>query len=282
MTANSRVRLGRIGFVNVAPVYYGLKGAAARNGVELVQGTPTELNRWLAAGELDVSPVSSLAYGVHARDWALLPGRCIACRGPVKSVLLTCRVPIEDLDGREVLLTEDSATSVALVKLLLADRGVSPRYRTARVTGLEDLGDDTAAALVIGDRALATDWRGSLPHVFDLGQWWYEATGLPFVFAVWAVRRPFLIKRPDLVSLVADKLADSYEEGRKSLDLIAALSARALGLSPEFFRDYFGGLVYELGGRETEGLREYFKKLHGAGMLPGPVEPEFIDLNPAE
>src|SRR5947199_9757318 len=136
------MRIGRIGYINCAPVYGAIdRGVVALPpGGELVTGTPAELNDLLVAGELDVSVISAVEYARHARDLVLLPELAISCDGPVRSVALFSRRPVGQLDGRTVPLTASSRTAVALLELLWRElRNVRPRFAQTRAEG-PDLG----------------------------------------------------------------------------------------------------------------------------------------------
>src|SRR5438876_8666617 len=164
------MRIGRIGYINCAPVYGAIdRGVVALPpGGELVTGTPAELNDLLVAGELDVSVISAIEYARHAKDLVLLPELAISCDGPVRSVGLFSRRPVGQLDGRTVLLAASSRTSVALLELLCRDVWkVRPRFAQTRAEG-PDLGAlgrlPHDAVLVIGDAALLLAARRAYPH----------------------------------------------------------------------------------------------------------------------
>src|SRR5437899_11651678 len=159
------VRLGRISYVNMAPVFY-------RVGVDVeeVQGVPTELNRMLVAGELDTAPISSIEYARHADSLRLLPRLCVASEGAVDSIQLVSRTPLEQV--RAVAVTPESATSVALVKVLLPEAEQVPL--DAYETG------EAEAKLLIGDAALRSAFEDPTPQ-HDLGRLWLDRTGLPMV-----------------------------------------------------------------------------------------------------
>ncbi|MGE5803014.1 MAG: menaquinone biosynthetic enzyme MqnA/MqnD family protein, partial [Gemmatimonadota bacterium] len=125
------MRIGRIGYINCAPVYGAIdRGSVALPaGAELVTGTPAELNDLLVAGELDVSVISAIEYARHGRDLILLPDLAISCDGPVRSVALFSRRTVGQLDGRTVLLSASSRTSVALLELLCRDVwNIKPKF----------------------------------------------------------------------------------------------------------------------------------------------------------
>src|SRR5258707_9638207 len=162
------MRLGRIGYINCYPVYAGLDRGVVHVPAELVTGTPAELNDLLVAGELDVSVISAVAYARHAKDLVLLPDLAISCDGPVRSVLLLSKKPVDQLDGRAVLLTASSRTSVALLELLCREVWrIQPRFAEVRAEAsdldhLAELPHD--AVLVIGDAALILSARNAYPH----------------------------------------------------------------------------------------------------------------------
>ncbi|MGH7395001.1 MAG: menaquinone biosynthesis protein, partial [Candidatus Methylomirabilales bacterium] len=181
------LRLGKVGYLNCEPVYAGLEDGSTPARCTIVEGTPAALNEALMARRLDVSVISSLAYARAPRALRLLPGLAIACDGPVVSVRCFSRVPWRELTGRRVLLAPASMTSACLLQVLLHRRfGVDPEYVTA--ADGENLPDDVAAGLLIGDPALREAGRGRFPFDLDLGGEWKAWTGLPFVFALWAVR----------------------------------------------------------------------------------------------
>src|SRR5262249_32141095 len=164
------IRLGRISYVNMAPVFYRLEAE-----VDEIQGVPTDLNEKLLAGEIDLAPISSIEYARHADRLRVLPRLCVGSEGAVDSIQLVSRAPIERV--RTVAVTPESATSVVLTKVLLPDAVHVP------------LGEPAEATLLIGDAALRSAFEDPTPH-FDLGRLWLERTGLPMVFAVWATPDP--------------------------------------------------------------------------------------------
>src|SRR6516164_5256782 len=129
------IRLGRISYVNMAPVFYRLDAE-----VEEVQGVPTDLNRRLVAGEIDLAPISSIEYARHADRLRILPRLCVSSEGAVDSIQLVSKTPLEHV--RTVAVTPESATSVVLTKVLLPE---------ARLVAFDE---EAEARLLIGDAAL--------------------------------------------------------------------------------------------------------------------------------
>ncbi|WP_373501398.1 menaquinone biosynthetic enzyme MqnA/MqnD family protein [Desulfococcus sp.] len=270
------VRVGRISYMNVAPVYYGLNNGRKPDWIDIISAPPAALNAMMDEGRIDISPVSSAAYARHQDDWLVLPDLSIACLGPVMSVLLVSRHPFEDLNGKKVILTRDSATAAALTRCLLSSAGVHARLATGRVRTAADLPEDTGAALVIGDAALREAWSARFDHVWDLGELWRDRTGLPFVFALWAVRRSFAEAHPACVSAVLTALHRSRREGMRNIGRILPQASDRLGIPEARCREYYSRLRYSLDPAEIEGLSAFFRGLCREKILSRPVRLSFF------
>ncbi len=258
------MRIGRIGYINCAPIYGAIdRGIVALPpGGELVTGTPSELNDLLVAGELVVSVISAIEYARHAKDLLLLPDLAISCDGPVRSVALFSRRTVGQLDGRTVLLSASSRTSVALLELLCRDVWkIKPRFAEARAEA-QDLDALAAlpheAVLVIGDAALQLAAAGMYPHRYDLGEEWKRWTGLPFVFAVWAARR---VANADFRKTAHETLLASRTWGLAHLDELAAEAARKTGVPIPMCREYLGGLDYAFSDRHRTALTDFLRRV---------------------
>ncbi len=264
------MRLGRIPWINAAPVNAAIDRGIVPGADTTVSATAAELNDLLAAGALDVSVVSAVEYARHAAGYHLLPGLAISSDGPVHSVALFAKRPVAELEGATVLRTASSRTSVLLLELLCRHVWhVAPRFATARaeagdLAALEALPHD--AVLVIGDAALHLRASGRYPVFVDLGEAWRDWTGLPFVFAVWAARRD--ADRSAALEMHRRLLA-SRDWGLAHLDLLADEAARRTGIPRPTVRAYLGTLGYELSERYLEGLTEFFRRLERDGLVPG-------------
>lgn len=263
------MRLGRIPWINCYPVYGAIDRGLVRVPAELVTGTASELNDLLAAGELQVSVVSAVEYARNAAAYHLLPDLAITCDGPVHSVALFSRRPVNQLDGCTVLRTASSRTSVLLLDLIARHRwNIRPRYATARAEAA-DLsalaGLPHEAVLVIGDAALLLAAEALYPVRVDLGAEWKAWTGLPFVFAVWAARREAGL---DAVQHVHRGLLESRAWGLEHLDQLAAAAARATGVGEAVCRAYLQDLDYALSYRHLAGLTDFFRRLAQEGLVP--------------
>jgi chorismate dehydratase len=241
------IRIGAVNYLNTKPLICDLDVLAPE--AELVLDLPSRLAERLADASLDVALIPAIEY-FRSGAYSVVPNIAIATRGPVLSVTLFSRKPWADV--RRVALDVGSRTSAALTQLLLSRRyGVRaevlplPMDRAA-----EDV--DADAVLLIGDRAM----RACLPgfaFAFDLGQEWFDWTGLPFVFAVWAVRPGV-----DLGG-VPEALAEAKRRGLARAGAIAQREAPLLGLDAGFCRRYLSTLLhFDLGPRERAGLEHYY------------------------
>jgi chorismate dehydratase len=246
------VRLGRISYVNMAPVFYRVD-----TDVEEIQGVPTELNRKLLAGELDTAPISSIEYARNADRLRLMPRLCVASEGAVESIQLISRKPLEQV--RSVAVTPESATSVVLTKVLLPEAEHVP------------LGEAADAKMLIGDAALKSAFEDPTPH-YDLGRLWLERTGLPMVFAVWACPEP---TAPGLVEL-EDALVASLRLARAEPEKLAFEASERYGYPPGFLARYFEKLRYRFGPRERAGLYTFLELARDAGELDTVPELRFV------
>jgi chorismate dehydratase len=274
MTEDSRLRVGRIPYVNCYPVYGAIDRGMVPLAADLIDGVPTALNAKMADGSLDVSVVSAVEY---ARDWErylLLPDLAISCDGPVRSVMLFSDRPADQLSGQDVLVSSSSMTSVYLLEMLFEHVWhARPNFvrGNAEASDLASAGNDgVAARLVIGDAALMLA-AGTLPspftHRYDLGSAWKEWTGMPFVFAVWVANRTV----PTAAALgVHASLIESRNWGLAHIPDLAADAASKTGVSPAECATYLQGLDYGLSYPHLGGLTEFYRRLTVAGhVAPG-------------
>jgi chorismate dehydratase len=249
------LRLGRISYANMAPVFYELD----QPGLEQITGVPTQLNRMLLAGEVDVAPISSIEYARNAGSLRLLPRLCVSTEGAVDSIQLITRKPLEQV--RSVAITPESATSVVLTRVLLGEVDLVP---------LEQPAD---ARMLIGDAALRSAFEDPTPH-YDLGRLWQERTGLPMVYAVWACRDGLDEGLEELERAHLRALALSRAEP----EALARRASDEYGWPAGFLARYFEKLRYHFGPRERQGLLRFFELAHLAGELDVVPELRFVDV----
>ncbi|WBB65450.1 menaquinone biosynthesis protein [Micromonospora sp. WMMD812] len=266
----ARPRVGHIQFLNCLPLYWGLMRSGALIDVDLHKDTPDRLNSALVAGDLDIGPISQVEYLRHADELLLLPDIAVGSDGPVLSVNIVSTRPLAELDGARVALGSTSRTGVLLAQLLLGERyGVRPDYFRCPPE-LSQMLLEADAAVVIGDpalRALYEAPRRGL-EVTDLGQAWRDWTGLPMVFAVWAVRRDFAAAHPGVVKEVQEAFLRSRDLSLAELDQVAEAGARWEPFDAATLATYFRTLDFSLGERQVAGLREFARRAAALGEAP--------------
>src|SRR5262245_50041047 len=261
---DSAIRIGAVNYLNTKPLIEDLETLAPE--AELVLEVPSRLADLLVDGQLDVALIPVIEY-FRAGNYTIVPNIAIASHGPVLSVTLFSRTPWTGI--RRVALDEGSRTSAALAQILLRKRyGVQPEVVALPLEHrAEDV--DADAVLMIGDRAM----RACLPgfaHSFDLGQEWHDWTGLPFVYAVWAVREGV-----DL-GPVADALVEAKRRGLAKIGPIAAREAPLLDLDAGFCRRYLANIIrFDLGPREQAGLHHYYMLACELGLARKGVNLDF-------
>ena len=253
-------RIGMVNYINTAPFYEVWRQSVNKPQWQIHEAPPTTLNRMLFAGELDLGFVSSHEYGIHPQHYKILGGLSISASGPVGSVFLFSQLPLAKLDGQQLILSSQSQTSVALVKILLENfQGVEPAYAAGVVPGPTD--ELPLAVMAIGDDALRLQQQQRYPYCFDLSELWYEQTGLPFVFAVWAVRQEFCQHDPVTVVEIHHELQRCIKEGRGQLPAICATVAPRIPMSVAACHDYLCKIEYDLGPAKLRGLELFFDYL---------------------
>lgn len=247
-------RVGSVRYLNAVPLTRGLEN-------EIMFDTPSNLAGRLRRDELDAALVS-VTEVLFTDRYDVLDGIAIASLGEVYSVFLAHRRPLEEL--KEVYCHTASLSSVTLLKVLLAERGTKPEFKPLADPALAVQHD---AVLLIGDPAI--DFQRA-PHehaILDLGSAWYELTHLPFVYAVWALRRGIVNKE------LRRRLTEAKDFG---LDTIDAIIGSRTEYDLDFRKDYLGWHVhYHLGTDEKRGLLKFIELLrkHNLGSV---FEPKFV------
>jgi chorismate dehydratase len=234
-------RVGSVGYLNAVPLTRGLEE-------EVLYATPSKLAKLLRKDELDAGLVSIVEVLFNDR-YDILDGIAIASLGEVKSVLLAHRRPLEE--AREIYCDPASLTSVELLRVLLAERGLKPEFKPLQSYELARLPD---YALLIGDPALDFLLGPHEHEIWDLGAAWYELTRLPFVYAVWALRRG--VENSTLKRL----LREARDFGLDTLDTIIRSRTE---YTLQFRQDYLGWHIhFHLGADEKRGLNRFIELLN--------------------
>ncbi|GAB3966447.1 menaquinone biosynthetic enzyme MqnA/MqnD family protein [Streptomyces sparsus] len=281
-----RPRVGHIQFLNCLPLFWGLARTGSLLDLDLRTDTPDGLNDALAGGDLDIGPISLVEFLRHADDLVALPDIAVGSDGDVMSCLIVSQVPLEELDGEPVALGSTSRTSVRLAQLLLAEQvGVQPRYHVCP-PDLRTMMTEARAAVVIGDAAL----RAALHEaprmglrVHDLGRMWKDWTGLPFVFAVFAARREFLDREPELVRRVHSDLLASRDLSLTEVGKVCEQASQWEEFDAATLERYYTtALDFRLGPEQLAGITEFARRVGGADEgFPPDVRVRLLGATPA-
>ena len=249
-----KFRIGSVGFLNAVPLTRGIKS-------ELILATPAKLAEMLRRDELDAALVSITEVLLHDR-YDILDGVAIGSLGEVYSVILAHKKPLEE--ATEIFCDTASLTSVNLLKVLLAERGLKPEFKPLenyKAAGEKDF------VLLIGDRAIDFQRAPHEREIFDLGWAWMELAKLPFVYAVWALRRGIENKE------LRRELRAAKSFGMETLDYLIESREE---YDEDFRRDYFEwNIQYHLGDDEKRGIAKFCQLLTKHNL--GPVfEPKFV------
>lgn len=242
----SHLRIGSVPYLNAVPLTFGIER-------ECLFLPPSRLAIELHAGRLDAA-LLSVTEALFHDGYEVLDGAAIASDGPVASVFLAHRDPLAEL--RAVHLDPASCTSVNLLRVLLAERGFSPGFRP--LTDYSTVADHRNV-LLIGNPAL--DFRRGMPAhaLWDMGEAWRDLTGLPFVYAVWMLRR-------GAPAELREHLRAARRAGLAALPEIVTARPE---YDPEFRRRYLGGHIrYGLGSAEKSGVERFAELLRKYGNRP--------------
>ncbi|MCF8037887.1 MAG: menaquinone biosynthesis protein [Desulfohalobiaceae bacterium] len=277
--ARQTLRLGKISYLNVLPIYYPLEKGYVANDFRLVSGPPARLNELMARGKLDISAASSFEYARNHQRYFLVPDLAIGSQGPVQSVLLLSRVPLARLEEDPICISSQTHTSAALLRLILRERfHLNPDYQTGNITELISSADPPSAFLAIGDEALRLRDLPAYPYKLDLGQAWLEWTGLPFIFGVWIINRDSVKTRGKDIQEGCHKILAAKQWGIRRMAFFSDLISREGILNREEVFSYFQGLVYDFAEREQKGLQLFFNLLAKSGAIETSPDLNFLNL----
>ncbi len=274
----SKLRLGQVDYVNCLPVYTAIEEGTVPLGAEIFKGHPTELNARFLAGELDITPISSIEYARNAGQCLILPDLSISADGRVMSILLFSKIPVTELEGKTVCLPSSSATSVVLLKILLEHYyQVGVTYVTTE-PDLDKMLAAGDAALLIGDDAMRAavklrELNNSRLYVADLGEAWKEFTGEAMVYAVWVIHRDFAVQHPEKVAEAVKALQASRDWGLSNLDhLIEVGHKRSPQFSAEYLQEYYATIKHSLDENYRRALNCYYDYGYKSGLIPERVK----------
>jgi predicted solute-binding protein len=261
------IRVAAVSYLNAAPLVWGLIHGPLRHRFRVENTLPSQCADALRAGEADAGLIPSIEYQ-RIENLKIVPVLSISSSGPVRSVLLVSRVPLDRIQS--VALDTASRTSACLLEILFQRHfRISPRL-VPHASDLKKMLRVCDAALVIGDPALDSDLAGL--QAWDLSEEWKRMTGLPFVFAFWAVRAE--VASPDLVFAFHESTLHAIVNLR---DIIQQ-EAQRTGLAPAFVRAYLTeNIDYSFGEKNLVGLRRFYSLAQELGLLSGLKPLQFIE-----
>ncbi|MBO8163005.1 MAG: menaquinone biosynthesis protein [Brevibacillus sp.] len=266
-----RLQVGQIIYTNTLPVYFFFDEQQFRDQIDFITQYPAQLNRAMARGEIDVGPISSFSFAEHYREYLALPDLSISAREKVRSIYLFSKRPIEELDGAKVALTNTSATSVNLLKIILQKfLGLTVTYQTQDPV-LDKMMNSADAALLIGDEALVANRHNRQYHAYDLAELWYRHTGYFMTFALWAVRKQAVKEFGPLLRQVHAAFLASKQRSLRQLDQVVAYAKEQFGGEETFWFTYFRGLQYDFTAEQKTGLMYYYTCAAELGLLNEPA-----------
>jgi chorismate dehydratase len=268
------LRISAISFLNTAPLMWDFEHGDAGKDFSIDYTIPSACAAALAANQDDIGIIPAFTYA-EIPELVILPNIAIASKDWVRSILLVSKKALEDV--RTVAADISSRTSVALTQVLFTKFFGGPRQLTPHPPRLEEMLHDHDAALLIGDPALQIPANPSY-QLYDLAHIWRERTGLPFVFAFWAVRLDALQRKQEGLDLKR-VFAESRDHGLEpqNLDLIAKKWSPRLGLSEADIRSYLTENIHYYLDRENHaGLRLFLKYAHEIGLIPAVPELRFL------
>ncbi len=275
-----KLKIGKIPYANLFPIFYVLERKCDCTSYEFIEGVPSVLNKMLRAGEIDISPSSSIEYLKNPSLYQIIEGHSVSSRGNIGSIFLFSKKNIEKLNNSVVHVSFQSETSVALLDIILKKfYGVQCKLQVSQAP--ENSGAD--AFLLIGDDALKYKARGNRQEatgdkhqnpiacslspiayrllVYDLGGLWYERTGLPFVFALWIARKD-LYEKNDLLKKFINDLNEAKEFALKNLSEIAKYSPLKDFMSEDEIVSYWSKIDYGFGEENKKGLELFRESLY--------------------
>ncbi len=263
----NKLKIGKISYTNLFPIFYMLEKESDCSGYEFIEGVPSDLNKKIREGKIDISPSSSIEYLRHQHKYYLIENHSITSKGPVGSILLFSRRPIETLNGLTVLASSQSETSVASLQIILKKFYEIECPLRPTSEPIESALKSHTAYLLIGDEALSEALKWPKLYIYDIGVLWTKNTGLPLTFALWITRKDCCEKKAKLFSKFVDDLNNAKISALKNLKSIAAASPMRNLLTEEELVTYWKGISYDFGDEHKKGLELFRKYSEELGLI---------------
>lgn len=268
------LRIGQINFTNILPIYHYFPYERWVHGeIEMIPQVPTQLNQSMLDGKIDIGPISSFAYGLNPDRYLLYPNLSVSSLGRVGSIFLFLKKPLEHILHSKVALPSTSASSVALLRVILESfHGGQPTYQTF-APDLNLMFEKCDAALLIGDDALLARRLYPEYEFMDLGEEWYRLTGHYMTYAIWAVRREIASEAPELIGEMYQSFLYSKEQGKKRPNEVIQAAIQRFGGMPDFWEEYYRVLLnYDFAEPHYLGLEYFYDQAYRLKLLPQPTK----------
>lgn len=257
------LRIGKINYLNLFPIFKCLEEDEDAPDYEVIEGVPSRLNKLLREGVIDISPSSSIEYLRYRDIYEILEGHSISSFGTIGSILLFSNIPIEKLNGQKILTSSQSETSVVLLDIILREfYGQDVTLIPSEIT-LPHALKSGHPFLLIGDDALLARKKlsnSSLYYIYDLGDIWFRNTGLPFVFALWIVRRDSMREKREKIEAFKASLNRAKEKAIINFERLASGDYIEGILSKDEILSYWRQISFDLGEEHLKGL-DLFRSL---------------------
>lgn len=252
------INLGSVSFLNAKPITYALENNIIKHGFNIIQTPPSELSRKLYNKEVDLGliPVAEL---LKRKNYSVVPNISISSLGKVDSVIVLAKQELGEL--RKIAIDRRSQSSTALLRIVLEIfHNARPEYIPTDIDSAEML-ENVDGAMLIGDSGLKMYYSPVENYkVYDLGEIWTERTGLPFVYAVFAVHGDVILGEN------LNALIESKNYGPGIIDKIAETESVKLNIDYEICRNYLSERIkYDLGEHEIKGIVKYSQLLSQLG-----------------
>lgn len=266
MSGNS-LKIGKIPYLNLFPIFYMLEKDSDCSGYEFIEGVPSDINKKLRDGRIDISPSSSIEYLRYPDRYNMIEDHSISSSGPIGSILLFSKRPLETLDGLEVLTSSQSETSVALLKIIFEKFYEIECHLKSTPEPIAHALKSSTAYMLIGDDALREALKWPALFIYDLGDLWHKNTGLPFTFALWIARTDCCTERTHLLEKFKADLDRSKKAALKNLKAIASAVKSGSFLSEEELVSYWQGISFDFSISHKKGLELFRKYSEELGLI---------------
>jgi chorismate dehydratase len=262
------MKIGQTYFKNTDFIYYPLVHGKLSANIEYVRAHPPELGEMLKKGDVDIAPTSSILYAQNSQDFWILPDFSISALGKTMSIILFSEKfsDWEELEGNTVAIPGTSASSSALLQIILEMKGIEAEFVFHKDPDLNAMLRHADSALLIGDDALKAFYEGR-KAICDLGEEWKNLTHKKMVYAFWVIGKKAAVEKKNEISNFYKVLSKSKEMAYQEIELICRELAREINVSPEFMMSHLKTLDYNLDEKCKEAAIYFFEKACDCGLL---------------